>query len=138
MRYVFKNVTPVRSATMRSIKGSNTKIEIKLRRAIFNSGFRYRIHYKRLSGSPDIVFSRQKVAVFCDSDFWHGRTLDQKRKTIKNNKAYWIKKIEQNIERDRKNNKELKQGGWKVLRFWETDINKNLPRILGTIVHLIK
>ena len=133
MSYAFKNVTPVRSKVMRSIKGVNTSIEIKLRKQLFNLGLHYRVNYKDLPGSPDIVFPKQKVAIFCDSDFWHGKTLNRKRKTIKNNRNYWIGKIKDNIERDKRNNKELKKLGWGVLRFWETDINNNMDMVAKKI-----
>lgn len=132
-KYSFKNVTYTRYKTMKSIKGCNTSIEIKLRKALYKLGFRYRINYKKLSGSPDIVFTKKRVAIFCDSEFWHGKTIENKKKTIRNNRSYWMKKIKENIERDKKNNRELKKQGWDVLRFWETDINNNLDKVITEI-----
>ena len=137
MAYQFKNVSDIRSKTMGAIKGNNTSIEIKLRKELFNKGLRYRINYKKLPGSPDIVFVRQRLAIFCDSDFWHGKTLNTKRTTIKNNRDYWINKIETNMKRDRKNNKDLKKMGWKVLRFWESSINKNVDKIIKKIINFL-
>ncbi|GAI23591.1 unnamed protein product [marine sediment metagenome] len=132
-KYNFKNVSNTRYKTMKAIKGCHTSIEIKLRKTLFKLGYRYRINYKKLPGSPDIVFTKKKLAIFCDSGFWHGKTFEKKRKTIKNNRDYWIKKIQENIKRDKKNNKELKKLGWVVLRFWETDINKNLEKVITKI-----
>jgi DNA mismatch endonuclease (patch repair protein) len=134
MGYSFKNVTPTRSKTMRAIKGNNTSIEIKLRKALFKSGLRYRVNYKKLPGSPDIVLVSRKIAIFCDSEFWHGKNLAKKKTTIKNNRAYWINKIEENITRDRKNNKELMKMGWSVLRFWESEINGNVQKAVNKIL----
>lgn len=134
MAYNFTNVTAVRSKTMRAIRGKNTSIEIRLRKVLFSRGFRYRINYKKLPGSPDIVFLKKKVVIFCDSDFWHGKSLEKKKKTIKNNRSYWIKKIEDNIRRDKRNSNELKKLGWQVLRFWETEITKDLEGVVRSIV----
>lgn len=132
-KYSFKNVTYARHKTMKAIKGYNTVIEIRLRKTLHKLGFRYRINYKKLPGSPDIVFLKKKVAIFCDSEFWHGKTIKNKKKTIRNNRSYWIKKIQENIERDKKNNEELKKQGWDVLRFWETDINNKLDKVIVDI-----
>lgn len=138
MSYRFKNISDDRSKTMRAIKGKNTSIEIKLRKALFGLGLRYRINYKKLPGSPDIVLPKYKITIFCDSEFWHGKNLSKKRSTIKNNKEYWINKIESNIKRDNKNNNELKSRGWNVLRFWETEINHNLNKVIEEILKQIK
>jgi DNA mismatch endonuclease (patch repair protein) len=137
MGYIFKNLTPIRSKVMRSIKGINTSIEIKLRKKLSSLGLRYRVNYRSLPGSPDIIFQKQKIAIFCDSDFWHGKNLERKRKTIKNNRDYWIKKIKDNIERDKKNNKKLRKLGWRVFRFWETEINTSLDRVMRKIIKSI-
>ena len=137
MAYIFKNVTLTRSKVMRAIKGSNTSIELKLRKKLYRLGLRYRVNYKKLPGSPDIVFPVQKLAIFCDSDFWHGKTLNKKKKTIKNNRSYWIKKIRDNIRRDERNNKELKEIGWKVLRFWESDVNTKLDSVARKIIKFL-
>lgn len=134
MSYIFKNLTPIRSSVMRSIKGTSTSIEIKVRKKLSSLGLRYRVNYRSLRGSPDIVFPKQKIAIFCDSNFWHGKTLDKKRRTIKNNRTYWIKKIKDNIKRDKENNRELREIGWDVLRFWETDINNNIDRVADKII----
>lgn len=111
---------------MSKIRGKNTKAEILFRKAlsanIYPRGYRYRIHYRRIPGSPDVVFVKQKIAIFVDGDFWHGRGFDKKRTRLP--KKYWIPKIEENIRRDRRTDRKLKKLGWVVFRFWESDISK--------------
>jgi DNA mismatch endonuclease, patch repair protein len=133
-KYQFKNVTSIRSKTMSAIRGKDTSIELLLRRALFSQGLRYRIHYANIPGSPDIAFVKKRIAIFCDSEFWHGKDWLIKKKKIKNNRMYWIHKIEENIERDKNNMKSLEAMGWTVLRFWETEIKKDLPEVLANIV----
>jgi DNA mismatch endonuclease Vsr len=115
-----------RRKTMQAIKSKDSKIELKLRKILWQRGFRYRKHYKRIIGHPDIVFVSKKIAIFCDSEFWHGYNWKDKRKEIKSNKKFWISKIERNMERDRFVTKNLKKSGWIVLRFWGNVIDKNI------------
>lgn len=91
---------------------------------------RYRLHVPDLPGRPDIVFPRQQLAVFCDGDFWHGRDLQRRLEKLSrgHNSAYWTTKIQRNVERDRQNTSALEAAGWKVIRFWETDVLRNPPR----------
>jgi len=90
-------------------------------------GFRFRIDVASLIGRPDIVFPRQRVVVFCDGDFWHGRDLAARvaKLRIGHNASYWVAKIKANVERDRKRTAELTANGWRVLRFWESDIARS-------------
>jgi DNA mismatch endonuclease (patch repair protein) len=132
-QYIFKNVSPVRRETMRAIKSSDTKIELSLRLLLFRKGYRYRKNCALIFGKPDIVFMRKKIAIFCDSEFWHGKNWSDKKKKIKNNKIYWINKIEKNITRDKKVNKTLLEQGWIILRFWEKDIKQNVEKCLAKI-----
>ena len=121
-----------RSYIMSRIRGKDTKIEVALRTALWNDGYRYRKNDRTVFGAPDICFKGKKVAVFCDSSFWHGKNyLDGKIPS--NNQAYWVKKLERNIERDKKVNKVLRAEGWKVVRFWEDEINGDLPRCIAEI-----
>jgi DNA mismatch endonuclease (patch repair protein) len=90
-----------RRKNMRAIRSKDTKIEIKLRKELWNRGYRYRVHYKKLAGKPDIVFMKQKIAVFCDSEFFHGFNWNEQRKNIKSNRDYWIPKIEPNMKKKR-------------------------------------
>lgn len=104
-----------RSKIMKSIKGSDTGIEVRLRKALWHKGIRYRKNFKVFDCHPDIVITKYKIAVFCDGNFWHGKEL-QKR-TIKHNSSYWNEKIRRNVERDLENTIELRDNGWIVLRF---------------------
>ena len=113
------------SKTAKLIKSKNTAIEMILRRKLYSLGYRYRIHSASIPGKPDIVFSGKKIAVFCDSEFWHGKKYLQGEK-FKTNSEFWERKISQNIERDIKVNNELTNSRWKVLRFWDREIKKDL------------
>lgn len=124
-----------RSKIMKSIKGSNTRIEVRLRKALWHKGVRYRKNLKVFDCHPDIVITKYKIAVFCDGNFWHGKDL-QKR-PIKHNSSYWNEKIRRNVERDLENTIELRDNGWIVLRFWEDDIQKNLPNCVGDVLRYI-
>jgi len=111
---------------MSAVKSTGSKIEILMGKALWSRGLRYRKNYKKVFGKPDFAFLSAKVAVFCDSSFWHGRDWGPKRKSkFHKNKTFWINKIEKNIARDKTVNKELKKGGWKVFRFWEDKIILN-------------
>ncbi|RJQ42879.1 MAG: very short patch repair endonuclease [Gaiellales bacterium] len=114
------------SYTMSRIRGQDTSIELRLRKALWAEGFRYRKNYRGCKGTPDIAFIRPKVAVFCDSTFWHGLDWPDKKKQIKTNREFWIRKIERNIARDISVNEELTKEGWLVLRFSDKEINKEL------------
>lgn len=93
-------------------------------------GFRFRKNVRDLPGKPDIVFPKSRVVVFCDGDFWHGRNWrkDKRRLQVGPNAPYWVAKIQANINRDRRYNKELKQLGWHVLRLWESDIRSDVEK----------
>lgn len=124
-----------RSKIMKSIKGSDTGIEVRLRKALWHKGVRYRKNFKVFDCHPDIVITKYKIAVFCDGNFWHGKEL-QKR-PIKHNSSYWNEKIRRNVERDLENTIELRDNGWIVLRFWEDDIQNNLPNCVDDVLRYI-
>lgn len=116
---------------MSSIKSKNTEPELLLRKALWKKGFRYRVNYKELPGKPDIVFTKVRIVIFCDGDFWHGhnwalRGIPSLEDELASYSDFWKDKILRNIERDKKNNKELKELGWTVIRFWESEIRQNL------------
>jgi len=111
---------------MRRIKSKDTSIEIKLRKELWAKGYRYRKNCKDITGKPDICFKGKRLVIFCDSEFWHGKYLQEKKYIPKTNKEYWLPKIERNIKRDKEVNMKLKNEGWKVLRFWQKDIEKNI------------
>ncbi len=116
-----------RKYNMSRIRATDTTPEILLRKALWHKGWRYRKNYTKLPGKPDIVFIRQKIAIFVDGDFWHARGHhDKPGEQIASNQSYWQKKLARNVERDREVNDELTESGWLVLRFWESDIKKDL------------
>lgn len=127
------------SNNMKKIKSSDTSIEIKLRLALWHKGYRYRKNYKKLPGSPDIALTKYKIAIFCDSEFFHGKnwkTLKQRLSEGKN-PEYWIKKIERNQERDQRKDKELLSLGWTIIHFWGKDILKHTDECIKTIEETI-
>jgi DNA mismatch endonuclease (patch repair protein) len=126
-----------RSENMSRIKGKDTSIEIRLRKALWEEGIRYRKNCKDIFGRPDICFKGKKVVVFCDSEFWHGKYYLEKKYIPKTNTKYWIEKFKKNIERDKVVNQVLEKEGWAVLRFWEEDINKDLDTCLEKIKSLL-
>lgn len=129
--------TNERSIIMSKIRSKDTKIELKLRKALWHLGLRYRKNYKKLPGSPDIALTKYHIAIFCDSDFWHGYQWEIKKSKIKRNREYWIKKIENNMQRDKDYDEQLMQLGWLPLHFWEHQINKNLDLCLKKIISYI-
>lgn len=114
-----------RSKNMKAVKSKGSKIEKLLAKELWKRGLRYRKHIKKISGNPDFAFIGLKIAVFCDSEFWHGKDWAVKKHEIKSNKKFWHRKIEQNIARDIQINKELTADGWLVLRFWGKEILKS-------------
>lgn len=123
-----------RHLNMQHIRGKDSKPEIILRQALWKKGIRYRKNYKRLPGCPDIVLTRYKIAIFVDGDFWHARGYQNNPGSqINSNKSFWQQKLTRNVERDKEVNDRLTQMGWLVLRFWESDICKNLPYVLEEI-----
>ena len=109
-------------------RSKNTSIELKLRKALWHKGYRYRINYKALPGHPDIVLTKYKIAIFCDGEFFHGQDWVHLKPRLEksNNSEYWIKKIERNITRDDEVDKQLSAMGWTVIRFWGREINKDI------------
>ena len=127
-----------RHKNMSRIKSKNTRIEIILRKALWHKGIRYRKNYNKLTGHPDIVLTKYRIAIFCDSAFWHGKDWKEQKKTIHSHKKFWIEKIETNIKRDRKVTRYLHENGWKVMRFWGRDIEKNLEECVNQIERYIR
>lgn len=125
------NTTPQRSKNMKAVKSHDTKIEVMLRKALWAKGIRYRKNFKIYSCKPDIVITKYNIAIFCDGDFWHGK---ENPDIVKTHKKFWIEKIRRNMERDLENTIELRDNGWTVLRFWESDIQKNLDDCVKTVI----
>ena len=126
------------SYNMRMVKSRDSDIELILRKDLWKRGIRYRKNVRRIYGNPDIAFIGLKIAVFCDSEFWHGYEWDKKRDDFKSNREFWVTKIERNIERDKEVNEKLTAEGWVVLRFWGKEIKKETSKCGDIIEKAIK
>ncbi len=117
---------PQRSKIMRAIRSTNTKVEVRLAKAIWHLGYRYRKNNRTVFGTPDLTFKKVKIAIFVDSEFFHGKDWETQKDRVKTNTEFWQKKIERNMQRDIEVNTYLESQNWKVLRFWSAEIEKNL------------
>ena len=128
-----------RKKSMQHNRSTNTSIEIALRKELWHRGYRYRKNYKNLPGKPDIVLTKHKIAIFCDSEFFHGKDWAVKKAKLQkgNNAEYWIKKIERNMKRDAENDRQLSFLGWTVIHFWGQDIIKNTEECIRVIEEAI-
>lgn len=124
---------------MQHIKANDTRIEVLLRKALWQKGFRYRKNYKELPGTPDIVLTQYKIAIFCDGEFFHGKDWEVLKPRLEksNNSEFWISKISKNREHDDVVNKKLLFMGWTVIRFWGNDIKKNTDECVKVIEETI-
>lgn len=138
-KYEFQNVSQQRSRNMSRIRGKDTSIEVALRRALWKKGYRYRKNFKALPGSPDICLTKYKLAIFCDSEFFHGKDWEVLRPKIEkgNNGEYWAQKIQNNINRDHETDKKLLFLGWTVIHFWGMDILKKTDECVRTIEEVL-
>lgn len=118
---------------MSMIKSKGSKIEVILMKALWSRGLRYRKNVKNVFGKPDIAFIGKKIAVFCDSEFWHGFDWENRKNDFKKNADFWIRKIERNIQRDKEVTEKLQSEGWLVLRFWGNDIKNNVDECANII-----
>lgn len=127
------------SKNMSKIHSKDTSIELQLRKALWHKGYRYRKNYKVLPGSPDIVLTKYKIAVFCDSEFFHGKDWEILKLRLEkgNNPDFWIKKIERNCKRDWENDKKLLYLGYTVIHLWGQDIQKHTAECVQTIEEAI-
>ena len=123
-----------RHKNMSHIRAENTKAEVLLRKALWHRGIRYRKNYKELPGKPDIAITRCHIAVFVDGDFWHARGHQKNPgEQVGSNPQYWQKKLKRNVERDKEVNDALTSMGWLVLRFWASDVEKELDTYVSKI-----
>jgi len=130
--------TPERSKIMGKIRGKNTKPEMAFRKALWATGYRYRVDYKNLIGKPDIALKKYKTVTFINGEFWHGHNWEERKHKIKTNRKFWIPKMERNIQRDKEVNAALNQLDYTVFRFWETEIKKNLERCIKEVIGHLK
>jgi DNA mismatch endonuclease Vsr len=126
-----------RRRNMQAVKSKDSKIEVTLRKALYHKGYRYRKNCREVFGNPDIVFVSEKIAVFCDSEFWHGYDWENRKADFKSKREFWIPKIERNMERDREVNVRLESEGYVVLRFWGKQIKKELDAVINEIEYAI-
>lgn len=127
-----------RRKNMQAVKNRDSKIEILLRQELWRRGLRYRKNVNHVFGHPDIAFVGKKIAVFCDSEFWHGYDWEKQKEKIKTNREFWIPKIERNIERDKEVTETLEADGWIVLRFWGNEIIKHVGACADVIVNVLE
>ena len=130
------NLTPEqRSYCMSRIKGKDTGLETRVRSELHKRGFRFRKHLKELPGKPDVVFTKAKVAVFIDGDFWHGYRFPTWEHKVSD---FWKTKISKNRERDAKNHRRLREMGWTVIRLWQHDLERDFEGSIGEIVSALE
>ena len=124
---------------MQHIHSKDTKIEVVLRKALWAKGYRYRKNWSELPGKPDIVLTKYKIAIFCDSEFFHGKDWEVLKPRLEkgNNPDYWIPKITRNMERDIETDRKLLFLGWTVLHFWGKDILRHPEECIQVIEETI-
>ena len=128
-----KHTPEQRRKNMQAVKNKDSQIELLLRQELWSRGLRYRKNVNRIYGKPDIVFIGKKIAVFCDSEFWHGYNWEERKKDFKSHQEFWIPKIERNMERDAEVTAKLESEGWTVIRFWGNEIKKNTAQCADII-----
>jgi len=121
---------------MSRIRSKNTKVESIVFRGLRKQGVYFQRHYKRATGNPDIAKPREKKAIFLDGDFWHGYQFSKLKKRLP--KKYWLRKIENNIKRDKRNRAKLRKEGWRILRIWEHEIIKSPAKAIHKIKKLLE
>jgi len=126
-----------RKKCMQAVKNKGSKIEVALEKSLKSLGLKYTKNDKSILGKPDFAFKEQKIAVFCDSEFWHGKNWEKRKEDIKSNNEFWYQKIERNIQRDIEVTTELEKQGWLVLRFWGKTILRNPDKCALKIKHSI-
>lgn len=133
--YQFFDVSEKTRKSMQKIRSQDTSIEVILRKRLWHDGYRYRKNYKKLPGSPDIAITKLKIAVFCDSEFFHGKDWEKLKARLERGKnpQYWINHIEKNMERDQRVDQALAFLDWTVIRFWGKDIKKDLENCVQVI-----
>ncbi|MBO4679832.1 MAG: very short patch repair endonuclease [Lachnospiraceae bacterium] len=126
------------SYNMKMVRNKDSAIELLLRNALWEKGYRYRKNVRSVYGHPDIAFIGKKIAIFCDSEFWHGYDWEHRKADFKSNQSFWISKIERNMQRDKEVNEKLKAEGWTVIRFWGNEIKKNTENCVLQIEEALK
>lgn len=122
-----------RRKNMQAVKNKDSQIELLLRKELWKRGLRYQKNRTDIFGKPDIVFKGKKIAIFCDSEFWHGYNWEERKKDFKSHQEFWIPKIERNMKRDTEVTNKLESEGWTVLRFWGKEIKKETEKCANII-----
>ncbi len=138
MKHQKLETTPEISKRMSRVKLKKGETETLLAKALWHRGIRYRRNYRALPGSPDIVITKNKIAIFVDGEFWHGYDWKNRKQQLKSNLEYWIEKIEENIARDKRNDILLEQDGWIVIHFWEKQVKTDVEKCAKIIVDYTK
>lgn len=125
------------SKRMSKVKLKQGDAERRLAKLLWKRNYRYWLNYKKLPGSPDIAIKRYNIAVFVDGEFWHGYDWENKKERIVRNRDYWVEKIEENIERDNRNDKLLRSMGWIPIHFWSKEVLKDSEGCVRDIEDII-
>lgn len=137
MKHQRLETTPEISKRMSNVKLKGGKAETILAKALWHNGLRYRRNYKKLPGSPDIAITKYKIAIFVDGEFWHGENWENRKERLKKNREYWIEKIEENMARDKRNDKNLIEMGWVPVHFWEKEVLRDTNDCVRDMLYII-
>lgn len=137
MKHQQLKTSPEISKRMSHVKTKKNSAEVMLAKSLWHRGYRYRLNYRALPGSPDIALAKYRIAIFIDGEFWHGKDFEQRKTKLKNNKDYWIEKIQENIDRDLRNDKLLRQMDWYPIHFWSNDVIKYCNQCVEEVICLI-
>jgi DNA mismatch endonuclease (patch repair protein) len=137
MKHQKLDTTDSISQRMSRVRLKKGKAETMLAKTLWHRGYRYRMNYKKIPGSPDIAFTKQKVAVFVDGEFWHGYDWENRKEKLKNNREYWIEKINENMSRDMKNARQLDEMGWRMVRFWEKEVLRDMDKCVEKCIQVL-
>lgn len=138
MKHQQLKTTPEISKRMSRVHLKRGQVESKLAKALWHRGIYYRLNVRKLPGSPDIVIRKYKIVIFVDGEFWHGKDWEQKKEKLKNNRSYWIEKIEENMARDRRVDEQYSREDWTVLRFWSKQVEKELDWCVGSVMAAVE
>lgn len=123
---------------MMRVRNKDSAIELLLRKELWARGLRYRKNVNKIMGHPDIAFKGKRIAVFVDSEFWHGYDWERRKEDFKTNRDFWIPKIERNMQRDKEVNEALRADGWIVIRFWGKEIKADVAKCADVVVEAYK
>lgn len=127
------NLTPIeRSEIMSRVRSKDTKPELLVRKLVYSLGYRYRLHYWKLPGKPDMVFPMRGKIIFIHGCFWHRHKGCKLARVPKSRQEFWLQKLEENRKRDQRVNKALYRAGWSVMTIWECKL-KDLERLTRRI-----